>query len=1021
MSLRPQIITASLLILALLSGIPCADICAAQEVAEGQPYGDSIMIELAELNNELSLLLSRNAGTDSTQEYADRIEEILATGYLTDTLAISDAYYWLGHHYLTGHVYTMAIECFTASVKYRQDLKIADRRYALGLSNMASALFRIGDFPGAYEKGIDGLDARRALMEQDSSSLEINYLNLSSICLEMNESEKAIAYAEAGLNLTKQFPESVDQKIMADLYQVIGLSLYRDLEYTKSLFYCQEALRLYDPKDENSISSRLLLYNTISQLYRKINQPRDAEKYFREGLAINAGSYMQDKNLLYINYADFLAGQGRNAESEKVMEEGLSTVRRVFGTDSREYCLMNASGAEILYSSRGETSRALDTYDECFRYVETHPWDEAMKRFILVKYAGTLFEAGLYEKVLEVSNDTDFQYTAASEDSSGIGHTVRYSEEDMEVLLLRYRALNALARNADRDEYLTKAIATGRKLVSQYDLRRTEMSEEESRTNLSTVSRDVYAGMIDNYLGLYELHHDKSSLEGLFEFSERSKVAGFLASMREVNAAKFSLPAELVNLDNNLRKEAGLYRELIASERSKAVPDSQRIATWESVAFSILRRRDSLLSVFEEKYPSYYSLKFSSKVTPLDEVNDVIGRKANLLSYVMTDKKLYIIVANRKRTEIITRDIDSIFVSSVKHYKEMLSEMPSTSNVRKPFNDFMDLSLKLYRDLLEPAIPYIDGDKIVISPDNILSYIPFETLTTEEFRSPGLLYRDAPFALKDYRFSYIYSVTLSSETESRSRSLRNNLIAFAPTYEDIDLSDTLLNAYPGLRGEIRSLPYALLEAEDAVEQCGGKAYLAGQATEEAYKSEAHKYAIIHLAMHTLVDDKHPAFSKMIFSQPDDGTDDGLLNTYEVYTIPLNAMMVVLSSCNTGTGLLVTGEGILSLARGFLFAGSRSVVMSMWTVEDASASALIRSFYSNMRKGQTKSEALRTARLRFLRTADQERSHPYYWSALVVYGDDTPLWFSSIRLYLSLLIMLIVTAFLVASVYRGPRS
>ena len=160
---------------------------------------------------------------------------------------------------------------------------------------------------------------------------------------------------------------------------------------------------------------------------------------------------------------------------------------------------------------------------------------------------------------------------------------------------------------------------------------------------------------------------------------------------------------------------------------------------------------------------------------------------------------------------------------------------------------------------------------------------------------------------------------------------------------------------------------------------------------------------------------------MIFSRSEDGSDDGLLNTYEVYSIPLNAMMVVLSSCNTGTGMLVTGEGILSLARGFLFAGSRSVVMSMWTVEDASASSLIGSFYSNMRKGQTKSEALRTARLKFLRTADQERSHPYYWSTLVVYGDDTPLWFSSIKLYSSLLIILVVTALLVASVYRGPRS
>jgi CHAT domain-containing protein len=227
--------------------------------------------------------------------------------------------------------------------------------------------------------------------------------------------------------------------------------------------------------------------------------------------------------------------------------------------------------------------------------------------------------------------------------------------------------------------------------------------------------------------------------------------------------------------------------------------------------------------------------------------------------------------------------------------------------------------------------------------------------------------------------------------------------------------------FPRLRGRVRSLPYAVAEAEDAVRQCGGTAFIDSSATEEKYKIEAGKYDIIHLAMHTLVDDNNPAYSKMIFSDSGKGGEDGFLNTYEVYTVPVNAMMVVLSSCNTGTGKLVSGEGILSLARGFLFAGSRSVVMSMWEVEDYSASAVVKSFYRNMRGGQSKSAALRNARLSFLRKADQTRSHPYYWAALVIYGDDAPLWYDRIKLYTSLLLLLIASAFLTAAVYNGPRS
>jgi CHAT domain-containing protein len=174
-------------------------------------------------------------------------------------------------------------------------------------------------------------------------------------------------------------------------------------------------------------------------------------------------------------------------------------------------------------------------------------------------------------------------------------------------------------------------------------------------------------------------------------------------------------------------------------------------------------------------------------------------------------------------------------------------------------------------------------------------------------------------------------------------------------------------------------------------------------------------------MHTLMNDQHPLFSKMIFTSSPASAEDGMLNTYEVYSVTLDAMMVVLSSCNTGNGILATGEGILSLARGFLYAGSRSVVMSMWAVEDNSASEVMRSFYRNMRSGQTKSTALRSARLRFLHSADQARSHPYFWSALVIYGDDTPLWYDSIRLYVALLFFLIAAAVLLFIAYRGPRS
>jgi len=990
-------------------------------VLRGEDARDTVAIHMANLNGSLMRDLESGEMAGKAGDLVREINKILSEEKLTDTLLVSNSYYLTGFYYQSVNMYSRAIECFSLSASLRASAGIYDMRYSQCLNNLAAILFRTGNYTRAYETGLMALDARRLVIGSDSSSLTNNYLNLASICLEMNDSDNAISLAEAGLLLSRLYPGKVTPAVTADLYQVIGLSLYRNSEFTKSLVYCGEALKLYDGYGTGNSGSKQLVINTMSQLYRRLDQPKEAEEYFKRGLSLSGDADIREKYLVYINYADFLAEKGRVDEGESVLEDGLRSVRRVFGSDSREYCMMLAAMADFAHNSSGQGHKAIEMYISCLPYFESHPWDISMKKYLLTDYASTLFDVGLYRKALEMADTVIHVSLKASGDPDLAEADGSFSSDDLQILMLRYKALNALAEETGNIDLVIEAVETGKIIVSLFDRQRLEMSEEESRTSLSAYSREFYTGIIRNYIQLYSVNRDKAYLEGAFELSERSKVAGFLASMRELNAAKFSLPEDLVSQDNDIRKRIGLYKEFIVNEKNMTVPDSRKIATWESATFGLLRSRDSLIQVFEKNYPSYYNLKFKSNVTPLDNVTDVISKKANLLSYVMTENKLYIIVINRRRTEIITRDIDSTFYTSLSRFRSMLSVMPATSSVRQPFNGFMDLAFELYKILLEPAVPYLKGDKIIISPDNILSYIPFETLITEEFRSPELLYREAPFALKKYRFSYIYSVTLSSETQERSRSLSNALVAFAPNYEGMEISDSLFTLFPNLRGEIRSLPYAVVEAENAVDQCGGKAFIAEKATEEAYKAEARNYKIIHLAMHTLVDDDHPAFSKMIFSAPQSNREDGMLNTYEVYNVPVNAMMVVLSSCNTGTGKLVTGEGILSLARGFLFAGSRSVVMSMWAVEDFSSSAVIKSFYRNMRSGQTKSSALRDARLKFLRTADQERSHPYYWSTLVIYGDDTPLWFNRLKLYSALLLFLLASAILVATVYRGPRS
>jgi CHAT domain-containing protein len=201
--------------------------------------------------------------------------------------------------------------------------------------------------------------------------------------------------------------------------------------------------------------------------------------------------------------------------------------------------------------------------------------------------------------------------------------------------------------------------------------------------------------------------------------------------------------------------------------------------------------------------------------------------------------------------------------------------------------------------------------------------------------------------------------------------------------------DSLLAIRDAARQILFDLPYARIEAEYVSGIWDGTLYLNEDAKESVFKAEAEKYDIIHLAMHTWLNDQNPMASAMIFAQGHDQPEDGFLNTYEVYGIPLKARMVVLSSCNTGSGILSSGEGILSLARGFLYSGSQSVVMSMWEIEDRSGTEIVKMFYNELHKGKSKSRAFKKARTDYLREANQLKSHPYFWSSLVVYGDNSP--------------------------------
>ena len=156
------------------------------------------------------------------------------------------------------------------------------------------------------------------------------------------------------------------------------------------------------------------------------------------------------------------------------------------------------------------------------------------------------------------------------------------------------------------------------------------------------------------------------------------------------------------------------------------------------------------------------------------------------------------------------------------------------------------------------------------------------------------------------------------------------------------------------------------------------------ARESDLKTDLSRYPVIHFATHGLVSDAQPKRSALLMA-PEPG-EDGLLQLGEIYGLGLKANLIVLSACQTALGKEVTGEGLIGLSRAFFFAGARSVVATLWNLNDRFAAEFVERFYRELNTGATAEEALRRAKLAYVN--HPRYSHPFYWSSLVMVGDGT---------------------------------
>jgi len=509
---------------------------------------------------------------------------------------------------------------------------------------------------------------------------------------------------------------------------------------------------------------------------------------------------------------------------------------------------------------------------------------------------------------------------------------------------------------------------------------------EEQKYIYSNLYASQYPNLIKVCLELLNKTRDTLYNNLAFKYAEQSKAAVLLSMLRSNDGSKIGLIPKAYKLtEDSLNYELNLINHVLTGQ----ITDSVKLALNFQIG-RIARKRQTLEDMYQKKYPSYFQLKNSPFIISPQEAQKNLKKDECVLEYLLTKNFLILYYFDKQKFIIKTDTLKKVNLAELaESFYQRVQSFHIENYKPDSIKQFAKDAYALYTILIKPFEKEINGKKIIIIGDNVLNQLPFEALITEKPKNPNS-YKNLPYLLKKNAVSYAPSFAFLGELRKRPQIDRKaKLLAIAPIYSSLKLNDTISRSLLAMRSDtslLSALPNAKKEIKFAHKMAGGKLLMDKKANETAFKSIAQNFDILHLATHGLVNNVSPLQSKLLFADSKEQPDDGFLHTYEIYNLQQSSQLVILSACNTGVGKNYGGEGMISLARGFLSSGSRSVMMTLWSVNDMSSSQLIQGFYKHMKEGKPLYTALTESKIDYINATDNLHSHPYFWTGYAIYGD-----------------------------------
>lgn len=760
----------------------------------------------------------------------------------------------------------------------------------------------------------------------------------------------------------------------------LSVMLVEEGKFNLALELYEHNLRFIEKgNQENVVADKIATERLIGKLYVKQGKYPLANTYFKKCMHY----YLETKDKKYKNNLITTAFELTN----NYHQLGKIDSTKYYLKLAKENLLEEDPFWPNYYRIEGDVlgnisfEKALLSYQRALQLFRDKP-----NRFETSEIALTLQKMGqLYEDYNDYEEALNFYQKALQQASANFSLNDFDDNPQVESISDRALTLDILKKKAlllAKCKKYDAALATTDTAIDLLDFLRTSF---ESNLDKQYLFENAYTVFETGLLAAYQLYaktKNSDYLDMAFHYNEKSKSIMLLEAIYSSRAHQFSdVPDALLEKEQQLKAEVTNLEKLLKDDPSQYI---------EEQLFQTRNRFHSTLKEIESRYADYFDLKYNPEVISISQIQKFLNKDEALITYFYGDTHLYSIKVSSEITEFNQVILDSTINDKILKYSKMLHRPDSG------LAELSSLSHELYRCIIEPHLAQIPYKKLYIIPDGLLNYIPFESLVKQE--------NPIKYLVEDISISYTNSATLLLQLQSGFKN--HQLLSIAPSFENSKIK------------QLQPLPNNLEEARKTLDYFKGELLEKQQATLANFQKKHKDYGIFHFATHAIVDDEFPEYSYLAFTPTIDTND--LLFISDVYNLKLDANLVSLSACETGIGDLRRGEGFISLSRAFFYSGAKSIVNTLWKINDNSSSEIMVDFYGNLSKDMYKDEALRQAQLSFLQKHREDKlSHPYYWSSFVVSGNVDPI-VEENKFWVYLLIGVLVLAPVIVIVYKNRR-